>query len=232
MNSFKFGISGLQNKGLKVFLSDSCPKEPQGATPWGASCYWKHVIPYVYHYYQFTSQKTRKHIPPNRETMAPENHRPCLASTFSRPWVILAHRKKTICLVCQQVKPRCILGYRTKFRVKTTSWPLEIGRHVFPLTSFFSPKSTKICPSFPNITKSKIDDSLARFFWCLGGVGWRDIKLTPILQAESSSVPRSHLWAAKCHMMCFCLTRSPDMKLLIGQKKTWHPHFFGKKKRC
>ena len=81
MNSFKFGISGLQNKGLKVFLSDSCPKEPQGATPWGASFYWKHVMTCVSHYYQFTLQKTRKHIPPNGK--------PC-AGKSSTAWHLLS----------------------------------------------------------------------------------------------------------------------------------------------
>ena len=53
-------------------------------------------MPYVYHYYQFTLQKTRKHIPPNGK--------PCLASTFSRPWVTW-RIKKPISLVCQRVKP-------------------------------------------------------------------------------------------------------------------------------
>ena len=86
MNSFKFGISGLQNKGLKVFLSDSCPKEPQGATPWGASFYWKHVIPHCITLLSIYLAENEETYPTKRETMRRKIIN-CLASTFSKPWV-------------------------------------------------------------------------------------------------------------------------------------------------
>ena len=126
----------------------------------------------------------------------------------------LAH-KKLICLVCQWVKLRCILGYPTKFRVKTTSWPL-FGRHV--ATHRLFTKSTKIW-MFSNITNPN-DNSLP-VFSCLGGETY--------LPSFRQNHHRPRLWAArlsgvKCHMMCFCLT---DLRYeaVDWQKKLGTPNF-------
>ena len=181
MNSFKFGISGLQNKGLKVFLSDSCPKEPQGATPWGASFYWKHVIPHLLSIYLAENEET---YPTKRETMRRKIIN-CLASTFSKPWVTWRIKNKPSAWCVNQwgypLHPGISHEISCEDHIMASwNWKACISTH-----KLFTKSTFQIWHHFQTSFQSKNDDSLASFFWCLGG--WRH--KTPILQAESSVGP-------------------------------------------